>query len=473
MFIGLLRLLMLPVLLAGLIWLGAVIYFQQTGQDLDGAGILLWFIVLPLGGVIAWFAGRAVVGWAKQPSHSAPDGAAVAASAAPALPPSPPLTLAVLAAEFVTAGGDDPLQLQADHGEGRLRPALMSELLDQDGLPIRGLHCGTLTDETVSEWVGRWCAAARRSEAEGGGQPQGARLLALLADPLDRALAQLAALPPLPVEGDASSEAAPARPVVTKIFAPEAWQDMLATYVRERVAHYGKFSVGIVRPGEAAAEGPDLQFDALRIADAFCAASFTQYAQSVLLIVGCDSLVSAAQVEVLEHRQCLFSAHRQQGRMPGEAAAVFMAVPEALGGTVPAPLARLHRTAYARRQKPVDAAGRTDAADLQAVVSRALLQAKHEGPEVRGVVSDCDHRGAWQSEVAQAVGEVCPTLDPIADHLSLGDALGWVGRASSTLSLCVAAALTAQAEQRTLTLSVDDTQERSGLVLDPWPSTQS
>lgn len=476
MFVGLLRVMTLPILLVGLTWLGVVIYFQQSGHDLDGTGIVLWFVVLPLGLVAGWFLGRYLLGMASGSSSTAADGpSAVGQSSVAPTADSPVLSLAVLAAEFVTAGGNDPVQLQLAHREASLRPAPMAEVLDVDGLPVWGLACDQLAIDACDAWIARWNSSARASAgaADAHDLAQGARLLALLAEPLDRALAQLAALPVTAQDGEgASSDVARARPVVTKIFAPEAWQSMLAAYVRERAALFGKLNVGVVRAGGAVAEGPDPQFDAMRIADAFCAASTTQYAHSALLIIGCDSLVDAARVEAMERERQLFSASRQQGRMPGEAAAVLLAVSESLVGAEPAPLARMHRTAFVRRQKPVDAAGRTEASDLQRAVSQAIGMAKRGG-DACGVVSDCDHRTAWQSELAQAITELFPALDPIADHLALGNALGCVGHASSTLSLCVAAALAAQAEQPILALSVDDAHERSGLILERWPSTQS
>lgn len=463
-------LLLLPLMLVATAWLAAVIYFQQSGHDIDANGILRWFVLLPLAVVLAWFALRLGYRTLRRSRQNTPDesaSAAPAAAAAPAEDPSLRLSLGIVAAALHTPAGADPSQLLAGIRKGDVAPALSDSEFDRDGLPVKLSADPSLDTAAAAEWVARQLASHPVADAS---PDEAARLIAMLASPLAEAIDVIAQLPPLPPADTRSTpstapQEAPRRPLITKLFVPAAWQELVAAYVREQLAPLTHLAFGIVR---ADPQNPEPQRDAIRVADAFCASSDSTHAQAALLIVACDSLTSSAQIAALESRELLFAAHNQLGRVPGEAAAVVVAVPAALAGEALPPLARLHRAASGTRQKPVDASGRIDANDMQQFSTLTLTHAGQAPEQVCALVTDCDHRGNWLLESAMLMGAQFPDLDPVADHIATGNALGHVGHAHATLALALAAHHVANESQPVLVASTADVQARSLATLTPW-----
>lgn len=466
----LLSVLVLPLLIVALVWLAAVIYFQQSGHEIDADGIVLWFVLLPLAAVSLFLV--ASWGWKRLRRPPAVAAAAPAASAAaPVAAEDPALRwqLAILAAELHTPAGDSADALLPDLLAGKLQPALSETLLDQDGLPVRASCCADLDTSEARAWVDRYIAA--HPDPDHGADPdEAARLLTLLGGPLSRTLATLADLPPLPATdpspaSSARNEPPPRRPLVTKIFAPAPWLELITSWAREQTANLPGFAFGVVR---ADAERPELQRDALRVADAFCAGSKGAHAQAVLLLLACDSQISEANISAIEARDMLFAAHNPGGLMPGESAAVVAAMPVGVDHSAPAPLARLHRTASGARQKPVNASGRIEAETLSALTALCLQHTAMPASDIGALVSDCDHRSPWVTESAMLIGNALPELDPVEHHLATGKALGYLGQAQSTMALALAASQV-QAETRPVLLAcLADAQARSVAALSPW-----
>ena len=375
-----------PVLLVGLIWLGAVIYFQQSGANIGSAGIVVWFVLVPLAAVGVWFIGKAIL--ARDAQAAAPITASADQTAAPAEQDETlKLQLAVLSAEVNTAAGESAEGLVNEIRKGQLRPAFVETLVDDDGMAIKAACCTDLADEEHLPWVEQWLRndghAADADTHDAGAEA--ARLLALLDGPLQRSLDTLANLPATEdttaaaEHGRQSAKEPLPRPLVTKVFAPPAWQEMVTAYARAKVTQLGGFAFGVVR---ADAARPELQSDCIRVADAFCRASATDYAQSIFMVIACDSLVAQAHVDVLAAGGRLFTPTNQSGLIPGEAAAIVIAAPPGLATTEPLPLAGLRRAAFASRQKPVDAGGRAEAGLLQQLGSAALANAEQEAATI-------------------------------------------------------------------------------------------
>ncbi|GAA5162820.1 hypothetical protein [Viridibacterium curvum] len=469
----LLGILALPALIVGLVWLAAVIYFQQSNREIDADGIVLWFVVLPLVAVslfliVKW-------GWKRLRRPAAIAAAPAATATAPVVAAEGPalkLQLAILAAELHTPAGEAADALLPDLQAGKLQPGLSDTLMDQHGLPVRASCCAGLDTAEALEWVTRHLAS-HPGQGEGQNPADAARLLTLLAGPLSRAFDVLAALPPLPAPqtqpgGSPRNEPPPRRPLVTKIFAPPPWVELVTSWAREQAAALPGFAFGVVR---ADAERPELQRDALRVADAFCAGSKGAHAHAVLLVIACDTHVSEEHVAAIEARDLLFAAHNQQGLMPGEGAAVIAAMPADPAHVEPAPLARLHRVAAGTRQKPVNAAGRIEADTLGTLTALSLQHADKQAADICALVSDCDHRSPWVTESAMLIGSSLPDLDPVEHHLAVGKALGHLGQAQSAITLALAAAHV-QAETRPVLLAcLADAQARSVATLSPWQAS--
>jgi hypothetical protein len=456
----------IPLLITGLIGLGAIIYFQQTGTDVSAADILVWFGLLPVGTVAVWFVSKMLLARRQRLVKGAANAKTTpSAPAAEEKDARLSLQLAVLSAEINTAAGDSPAYLVRAIREGTVRPALSARLFDGEGLPVKAsVHTELLVDEYLP-WVEHWLRTSGRSDL--GSIADGARLLALMHAPLKRVVDVLAELPSGIDANTVPSRAdKPAlRPLVTKVFAPHEWQEMITAYVRAEVAKIGGFAFGIVRTD---AERSELQLDAVRVADAFCKASSDIYSHSILMIVSCDSLTAQDRVDALEMQGLLFTSSHQVGIVPGEAAAIILAAPPVLVDGETSPLASLHRAAFGNREKPVNAGSRIDPAFLQQLTGMALANAATETSEIGALVSDCDHRSAWFSESAMLVSQTFAELDPIADHLAVGNALGSTGHANSALALALASHAIRIDKKPLLAASLTDAQARSIVALRPW-----
>lgn len=478
-----------PGLIVGALWLGAIIYFQQTGVEPTSAGLLLWFVFVPLAAVGVWVVGKALVrrlSAAPVAATAAPENQVAAQSAARDERLS--LRLSILAAEVNTPAGESAEDLFGLIHSGGVRPEICADITDAEGMPVKLARCPNLSEQEYLPWVEQWQRTAGNGESQAA--IQGARLLALLHEPLTRTMDLLASIPPLTKvgasqPGHAAPETVP-RQLVTKVFAPAPWDEMLSAYIRGQVGSVGKFAFGVVR-GDP--QRPEQQSDVIRVADAFCKSSQDHYAESILMIVACDSLVSPAQIEELEVRSQLFSSRNLSGRVPAEAAAVLVAVPSALATPEITPLASLHRAAYGERAKPVDAAGRPDASLLKQLASAVLLHADDKShadsnaasgsgndsttdsapaATVCAIVSDCDHRSDWTTESAMLISDCFEMLDPVADHVAVCSALGNSGHAASALSMAIAAHAAAIEEKNLLLASVADESARSVAMLSPW-----
>ncbi|WP_158239205.1 hypothetical protein [Uliginosibacterium sp. TH139] len=469
-----LGLLLVPFLLVGLIWLATVIYLQQSAAQVDGNALLLHFVYIPLAAVALWFAGKAAFTWlTREPATSASPATAPAAPLAqPAATPIP-LPLAILAAEFSTPGGDWAEQVLPELREGKLRPELADDMLNAEGLPVSCARHADLDTEAHQEWLEKWLhSASPEHPSQLEAVADGARLLALLDGPLTRSLDTLAALPPLPLPEHTPAGTPPAqRPLLIKLFAPAPWQDMLTAHLRERLTELSGFAIGFIKHD---AQRPELHHDPIRVADAFALdLRKNPGSQATLMLVACDSLSNQARIDQLEAEGRLFSASTPDGLVPGESAAILLA---AAPSQIPAEseaLARLERSAWGARQKPVDARGRTDAELLGRLLPELLEHAGLAASEVCGLSSDCDQRAAWFTEAATLMSTHLPELDPVSDHLSLGRSFGHTGHAGPLLAL-VMAAHTAQAESRAvLAAALFDPVQRSLAVLRPWQVSAS
>ncbi|MDB5799361.1 MAG: hypothetical protein JWL63_300 [Rhodocyclales bacterium] len=464
-----------PLLLAGLIWLGAVIYFQQASTEVSSTDLVVWFGLVPLAAVTVWFVGKALHTRSQRAKESA-DAPAQAAGVVPAERDTAlSLQLTILSAEINTAAGESAPDLIKGLRKTEIKPIFTDRLTDDSGIAVKAAVCeGIESDEHLS-WVEQWLQTTNNAAALDAGQ--GARLLALLHGPLTRTIDTLKGLPLPPTDARTTDAAAmatmavrqtnpenAARPLVTKVFAPPAWQEMITAYVKKQVVEAGGFAFGVVR---ADAGHPERQADSLRVADAFCHSSLEGYSNSILMLVACDSLTTQAHVDLLANQGLLFTPAHQGGQIPGEAAAIVLAAPAALPVDAP-PLASLRRAAYGARQKPVDASGRASAELLQQLTSAALLNAGQEALSVAAVVSDCDHRSPWLTETSMLVSSAFAELDVIADHLAIGGGLGNTGHASSTLALALAAHAVAMDDKHVVVANVADVSARSVAVLGPW-----
>lgn len=467
----LLGFLLIPALILGLSWFAAVIYLQQSGTEVTGQTLLIGFVALPAVLLACWFGIKALFSALANRSattQSAADTTNDSPASAAASPEVQLPSLAILSADIHTAGASDPDALLAGLQEGELRPAMSERFVNQDGLPVMASLDDDLDTELAAEFVSQWLSAASDAHPAASDPDRAARMLALLETPVARNLDLLSSIPPevqTPHNGAAQTAK---RPLLIKIFAERGWEDMVEAWLRKQLASLEGFTPGFVR---ADPERPELQLDALRVSGAFSSELARIPAGSLMMLLACDSRGSETWIERADYDGTLFDARRQHGSIPGEAASVVLiGHAERIPAEIEA-LAELKPAAWGTRQKAVDAAGRTDVTLLGTLTTQLLDKHQLSADEIGSFVSDCDQRSPWVAEAASLISSTLPALDPVADHLSLGRALGDTGAASSVLALACAAACVREKNMPGLVASVADKTQRSLALLRPLQAT--
>lgn len=462
-----LRLFAVPVLLVALVWILAIIWFQQFPADTSNQALLAGFVLAPLGALVLWFGGKALIG---AMTHKAPaDPAQTAAAASPETPdvPTRHSLLAILAAEVRTTAGDDPAQLTAALQAGDLQPGLSTRHVNAEGLPVFAGLDDSLDTDSGSAFIEHWMQNAPADHPVHQDPEQAARVLALLAPPLQNALAALGSIPQA---ATTAGTEAPQRPVLVKMFVPAVCEDLVEAWLRVQLAELPQFRFGFIRKDP---QHPELHHDALRVADAFRKDVANMPAGSLLLLVASDSLGSATHIDQLDASGQLFGSANQQGLIPGEAATAVLAcaaeqVPEGL-----MPLALQQPAAWNTRASALPHGGRADSSTLEALLAVLLEQSGTPGDSIQALVSDCDQRAAWVAESAALISASLPGLDPVADHLPIGRALGCTGSAGSALALACAAGAASASGAPHIAASLADPAQRSLALILPWPETRT
>ncbi len=189
-----------------------------------------------------------------------------------------------------------------------------------------------------------------------------------------------------------------------------------------------------------------------------------------LLVAACHSDLEQSRVDALSAAQRLYDANeRPGGCMPGEAAAALLLapadwVPPADMDLIPV---QLHRPAMARRDKAVEAAGRTAHVELAEAVAQALTAAQIEPSGVSALVCDADQHSQRGAELYGVAVDGLSHLDPVEDLRLLGRVTGFTGVSSWLLVLAAAASMTKSGKKETLAVGMADSHLRMALVLRP------
>ncbi|WP_374399480.1 hypothetical protein [Niveibacterium sp.] len=450
---GRIRVALVFLALLALCWVGAVLWWQCSPQIVTSSDLLIGLLLVPLSVCVA--VGLGWLGWRR---FSAP-AAATAPIATTAADESPkalaaPTEVLVLAAGISTAGGDVASAVIEGIAGGELMPGPEAEFLDFDGMPVRMQRVADLGVDDVHDWLaveGAECSALPSSFL---------RALALVPAALLPVIEQVVAAMPEPV----SRHAAPrALPIVVRALVPQSWneshQALAMRWIEHLIARVWSETAPPVRltasgdSGTALGEIRAWQADTTQIRN--------------LLLLALDSQIDEGVIERAASEGLLFAHDRPEGLVPGEAAAAVLLARPATANGWPV-LARLHPPLSAQRDAPPRATGRADAALLESLLSAALDGVATSADAVAAVFSEGDVRPTRAVEIAAAMNNVLPHLDPVADRVGLGAALGDLGAAGTTLALALAAAHTEQTQKPTLLAALADPLSRGVLLLQAY-----
>lgn len=456
---GRIRFVLVLIALLALCWGGAVLWWQSSPQVVTPSDLLVGLVLVPVGVCLA-----AGLGWMVLRRIGSPTEAPVPVSTGqPEQPAHATVGVTgtlVLAAGVSTAGGESASAVIEAIAAGDLAPAPEPDYLDFDGMPVRMARAAELSVEDVNDWlahVGTDVIAP----------PAGfVRALALLTGAASPVLQQLVATMPEP----ASRHAAPrALPIVVRAVVPRAWNESMQSLATRWIEHLiaqvwsealpAVHLVAAVDSTATLAEVRAWQADKAQIRN--------------LLLLAFDSHIDEAVIERAAGEGRLFAHDKPEGLVPGEAAAaLLLGRPETAHGWPT--LARLSIPLNARRDAPPRMTGRSDTTVLESLLHAALEAGKTSADAVAAVVSEGDVRPTRAVEIAAAMNNVLPHLDPVAERVGLGAALGDLGVAGTTLALALAATQTEQTQKPTLLAALADPLERGALLLqayEPEPAT--
>ena len=470
------------------VWVGVLWQWQATRRDMSVEDIVVWLGLLPLTlFVLVLLARWAVAGALRRAAARPPAAGAAPAGEAAAANDERQATLQLLAAELSVAPAASAADLLAAAQQGKPRPSLHPRLRDGQGLPVITACVPDVELAPVDAELAPLLAALRAARPEWQGRSPSERLrraLALLADPLQRAVT---ALRPW-AEALAGSAAEAAPPASARASAPPpeparvrvlvAWPEgsdpfevELAT--RWLVRQLAQAGQGVVAPARwqmqpaTAASGPQLLLEA----DQLLAALRREGRADPVLLAACHSDIHPAAVERLDAAQRLFSANTPKGRIPGEGAAVLLLAGAAwpANPAADAPPPALHRPAVGQRDKSIDAPGRSNSALAAELLQQAAAAAHLEPAAVQALASDADQHTARGPELFGAMLERLPHLDASEDLRLSGPLCGHVGACGALVTVAMAAELALSRDAPCLALSVSDAQWRAALVVRPPP----
>ena len=452
-------------LLTVLVWAVAIVYWQETHRAVSAQDVVVYLVALPIGLFFVFLLMRFGIDAMKAPAAPAPTAAGAAGAAAAAGTGAADATAAaergwvatVLAAQAISAAGDNAEAITAALAEGGKRVALDKELKDDAGLPLFAARVPQLDVAAIEQTIDalRPALTARR-EAWAQAEPSQAvlRSLALLDAVLQPLAGELEAITAWLLEpAPAANPTRHARRLQVLLAVPPGWSEFDAAlaqaWLGARIAAQWAGPLGwpagdadkaawqLVPQPVASGEALLLRIDKL------LTLLRQQEHEDLVLALAAESWLDDALIEQLAARGELFRPGvAPQGVMPGEAAAALLLAPGHVMAASPllAPpdAPRITRLALLERDKPAGAAGRISGQCLGDAITHALAAAGCEGSGVARVVSDLDHRGSRSGELYQALPALLPELDAATEVWALGLASGASGVADALCTLAVA-----------------------------------
>jgi hypothetical protein len=451
---------LLAVLVVGLCWGGAVWYWSATNRMPTTEDLVLFMLVLPLALLLlVWLGAKLFAMLAAAPV------AAAAASSQPSDKATPPAAaeappLAILASALRAPHGASPDELTGAIADNKARADLDPELVDDDGFPVMTARSDSADDAGVQEEITEWFAASGindvRFEAE---QWRALTMGSAVATELaSQAVSEL-----LPADG-----APPMLQLMPML--PGAWQleqrRAAGLWLRHLVTESGwptaHIALAAELPGDARGATP------LAVLGRLAHHAASADAAVVALIVACGSHVGEESVNQWAGNASLFTSSRPQGLIPGEGAAgLLLADARQAGAIEGAGVVLLHTVDEARRHNSADDTKRADAALLGTLTEKVLARAAAQAEQVAMIVADTGHRTSRVLELLGLAAAALPQLDDETDVLRLGAGCGTCGAVPFMTALAMARHHALERNAPVLCISNEDAYRRSAALVRP------
>ncbi|MBL0730537.1 hypothetical protein [Piscinibacter sp. HJYY11] len=489
------KVLALLVVVTALVWLTTLWRWQSGHVDPSPVQLLTHLVLLPMVLTLAliamvWgvkrlraYAAAPVV--AATPKVTAQPTAALAAAATP-------LTSQVLAVAVKVRAGAEWKAAQSSIASGDCKIELDKQMRDDDGIAIFTAAMGDLSTDGMAETLeGLAGSKLHGLPQDWAGDTQFAemqRALTLLEaavdDMLDSVEAQWPALAvPLPAARSQATAAVLPPAVSIRVGIPSLWplsaQQLAGAWLAQHFEAH--IEAGLAAAGQSRAMAStaraavQLHVHPVDSAEAFWLLMEQQLHQwqrerqpGLLWALAADSLVGESTVTSLTHANELFSGRRQQGRVPGEAAAgLLIATPNWPAPPEVKPLATLYKASLAKRYKSADASGRITPQTMVQSVTDTLQGSGLDAAQVQHLTTDADHRVSRTAEVFETVQQLLPHLDAGEHVLRLGVGCGDVGIARLVACAALTATQVQASEAPALLLGAHSPFERLAVLMTP------
>ncbi len=449
---------LLVALIFGLSWGGAVWYWRATNRMPSTEDLVLFLLVLPLVLLLViWLGAKLIALLAAAPVLAAATAPTDAALPPPA-PEAPPL--AILASSLRAPHGASPDELASAITDNKARADLDPDLVDEAGFPVMTARSADADDAGLQEEINEWFAQngmqdLRLDEEQWRALTMGSGVVADLAA---QAVGDLLV-----------TEGAPQTLQLLPIL-PHAWpleQRRAAGLWLRHIAvqagwPQGQVTLAAELPSDARGASPAAVLG--RLAHHAAASN----APLVAVMVACGSHVSEASINKWSANATLFTAAQPQGLVPGEGAAGMLLVDaNQARALVDTPLVLLHLVAEERRHNSADEAKRADSALLGTLTEKVLARAQAQPEQVAMIVADTGHRTSRVLELMGLASAALPQLDEDADVIRLGAASGTCGAVPFMTALALARHHAVERDAPVLCISNEDAYRRCAALIRP------
>ncbi len=426
--------LMMALLAFGASWLGAVWYWRANNRVPATDDLVLYLLVLPLALLAVFWLGQKIYRAISAPAAGAPTGDAAAQSEAPAEPARGP-SLSLVAAAVRAPHGVSPAELSATLADDSPRPELDPELIDAYGYPIMSARIADLDTEALraemSDWLTANALPSHFSDEQWRALSAGSEVVTELSGHL-AGHAQLEAH----AGHIAQREPSPLPMLQLHPVWPPEWKteqrQATTLWFRHLAIQAGWPEDRITAAPERGAADTE--------AGTVLARLLSNEPPALALVVACGSHIGADSVESMDNATTLFNSSHPQGRIPGEGAAGLLLADAAQAKLLAygAELPQLLAMSSGQLPHSADTSRRSSAELLQELSAKALLGAGREASSIALIAADTDHRTSRVMELMGVVSASTPQLDPGVDVLSVGASCGSCGGVTWLTALALA-----------------------------------
>ncbi|CUI03684.1 hypothetical protein [Massilia antarctica] len=453
---------LLVLLVFGLAWVGAIVYWQGSTRAPDSGDLLLYLLALPLAILLLLWLGAFLIGMLA----AAPVIAVAADVPPPAPPPPAPVApLGVLASALRVPFGASAAELAETLAEHKVRPALDPALVDQDGFPLMSARVDGADDPGVQDDMLAWLPHNGFPVLQYNDEQW--RALTLASAVTRELAAQVtlhSALKPAAAPGTA-----PLAPTLQLLM---LWQ---AGWHQDQRSAAGQWLAHLVAqagwPRERIALDPELAGDPSAATPAALVQRLARQSGDghpvLALVVACASHIGEASVARWAAQNTLLTAKQGQGRLPGEGAAALLLADPVQAALIDSQAPVQLLSAEGQLDASADSARRADAKVLRVLSEQVLARAAGGAAEVKLIVADTGNRTSRVMETMNLAGALLPELDDADQLLQVGRASGTCGAVPFVAALAVAAHQAAALNAPVLCLSNEDPFRRCAALVRP------